>query len=165
MKYLLLIVYFILLNLSCTQAFSQKILTLNKPGYPNRIRYYENQEISFKLKGEKVVHTGLITQLNDTMFLLNTIFPVKISDITMVVDYKKGAGARFFSKVTLAAGLLYLGLGAANSLIFGSPPGAEGRFLVVSGALIGTSFLLKPFCVRKYRINKNRYLKVIDVTI
>ena len=145
---------------------AQRVLTLNKPGMVNRIRYYEKNEISFKLRGEHIVHTGNITHLNDSSFLLNELYPIRVNDISMVIDYKKGYWARFLHRLTLTAGIMYYGIGTANRLIFkDSPPVFEGKFVLTSLAMVGGSFLFTPFTCRKYRINKNRYLKVLDVSI
>jgi hypothetical protein len=146
---------------------AQKILTLNKPWPVYRIRYYENQQISFKLKGENIIHTGLIMQLTDSNFLLNDLYPVPIKDITMVIDYDKGYWFRFLHKVTLTAGLFFAAIGTVNIIFAKETPPADGiaRMYITSAALVGSSFIFKHFSVRKYRINKNRYLKVLDVTI
>jgi len=160
-----LCVWLLLFSIGIMQAHAQKILTLNKNGPVKRIRYQEKEQISFKLKGEKIVHTGWIGSLTDSTFLLNDLMPVRVSDITMVIDYEKGRGFRFLHKLALAAGIMYYGIGTANRIIFREEPVFEKRFVITSAALIAGSFAFKPFTVRKYRINKYRYLKVLDVTI
>jgi hypothetical protein len=155
---------FILLFIHTNNSVAQKILTLTKPGIINRIRYYENNEISFKLKGEHIVHTGNITQLNDSSFLLNNMYPVRVDAIRMIIDYKKGRWARFFHRLLLTGGIFYYAVGTANRIIIHYPV-FEKNFLITSAGITGSSFLFTPFTSRRYRINKYRYLKVIDVTI
>lgn len=157
---------FLFFLLSGNLVYGQKILTLNKPGPVTRIRYYEQAEISFKLTGENIVHTGRITHLTDSTFLLNELYPITLQNIRMVINYKKGRTARFLHKAFLGGGIMYFGIGTVNRIIDKDAPSLfEGRFLITSAALIGASFIFTPFSNRKYKINKNRYLKVIDVTI
>ena len=154
------------LCISLAPLHAQKILTLNKPGPVTRIRYYENDEISFKLKGENIVHTGKITQLTDSNFLLNELYPIPIQNISMVIDYKKGYWFRVLYKITLTAGIFLAGIGTFNIIVTPDVPSyAVARVYITSAALVGSSFIFKHYSVRKYRINRNRYLKVLDVTI
>lgn len=146
-------------------SFAQKVLTLTKPGIVNRIRYAENNEISFKLKGEHIIHTGKITFLTDSSFLLNELYPIPLNNIAVVVDYKKGRWARFLHRLTLTAGIMYNGIGTANRLIFNdAPPVFEPKFMLLSLGMIGGSFIFTPFISRRYKLNSTRYLKVLDVT-
>ncbi len=143
---------------------AQKILTLNFTASSRRIRYLEGQEISFKMNGQRIVHTGKITQLGDTSFLLNEIMPVPIGDIRMILNYKSRYWAKFFHKLTFSAGILYTGIGIINRLIISdAPPILEEQFIYTGAGLTGGSFLFRLFYPAKYRIGKARYLKVLDV--
>ena len=156
-----ILLLFLLLS---AEVSAQKMLTLNFTASSRRIRYQEGQEISFKMKGQRITHTGKITHLSDSSFLLNEIMPVPVGEIRMIVDYKNRYWAKFFHRATLSAGILYTGIGIINRLIIrDAPPILEEQFVYTGAGLTGGSFLFRLFYPARYRIGKARYLKVLDI--
>ncbi|MEO8149565.1 MAG: hypothetical protein ABI723_18140 [Bacteroidia bacterium] len=147
------------------QTHAQKFLTLTKPGFNNRLRYHTGDVVGFKLKSDNRKYKGPIAFVTDSMVAINDSSTILLSDVKVFYDYEKGAGARFGSKLLLTAGIFYGVIVLVNGSLAHSGDLKNNTNAVVIGSLIGGGLLLLPFTHRRFKINHNRWLKVIDVTI
>ncbi len=146
-------------------ASAQKYLTLTKPGFNNRIRYQTGDVVGFKLKSDNKKYKGPIAFVTDSMVGINDSVMIMLSDVKVFYDYEKGAGARFGSRLLLSAGLVYGIVVLVNGSLANSGDLQSSTNAIVIGSLIGGGLILIPFSHRKFKINKNRWLKVMDVSI
>jgi hypothetical protein len=160
-KMLLLFCFSFLIN----HSYSQKFLTLTKPGFNNRLRYHTGDVVGFKLKSDNKKYKGPIAFVTDSMVGINDSAMILLSDVKVFYDYEKGAGARFGSRLLLSAGLLYGVIILINGSLAHSGDLQNSTNAVVVGSLIGGGLILLPFTHRRFKINKNRWLKVMDVSI
>lgn len=147
------------------QLHAQKYLTLTKPGFNNRIRYQTGDVVGFKLKSDNKKYKGPIAFVTDSMVGINDSVMIMLSDVKVFYDYEKGAGARFGSRLLLSAGLVYGVVVLVNGSLANSGDLQSSTNAIVIGSLIGGGLILIPFSHRKFKINKNRWLKVMDVSI
>jgi len=154
----------IIILIGCVKGYSQNILILDKPGKVNRIRYYTGDLIHLKTHDREKLY-GEIEIIKDSSFVVNRQ-EIKLSEVKYIQNTKRHKGWDFLSGVSLTAGLGYFILDSGNKLING-----EGREIANSRMVVTTSIFMGVFLVsnrianRKYRINKNRKLKIINLDI
>lgn len=144
---------------------AQKFLALTKPGFNSRLRFYEGDKVGFKLNGERHIYKGHISYCTSTAVMLADSLPIQLKDVAVFYDYEHGAAARFGSTLLLTAGIFYSAIVLINGGLAHSGDLQNSNNAIVIGSLIGGGLLLYPFGHRHYRLNKNKRLSIIDVTI
>ncbi len=162
MKKVLLLFFFIFL---CSNLMAQKFLALTKPGLHSRLRFYEGDKVGFKLKGEKHIYNGQISYCTTTAVMLADSIPIQLADVAVFYDYEHGAAARFGSTLLLTAGIFYGAIVLINGGLAHSGDLQNSNNAIVIGSLLGGGLLLYPFGHRHYKLNSNKRLSIIDVTI
>ncbi len=137
-------------------------LSVEKPGRIKRMRFYVGEPITVTFKGSKERQTCTITKIKkDTLELSNAVVPLdKIAKITL---YKKGKWRDMASLYLPVAGLLYF-VGDMVNPMFSGRDGFQVKpgSVIVPGVLIGTGLIIKAFSKRTLKMNKNRYLKILE---
>lgn len=162
MKKNLLYLFFIVLPLFASQAATaQKFLALDKPaGREKRLRFFEGDRLTFRLKNDPTRYSGIITRLEEqSLYIGETRVLVSDIDAVTIQNRYKDSGILNSAPYMLPlAGLIYF---AADGLNPGSR--ISSSTYIVSGSLIGTGVALKLFQKKTYRINGPRRLKIIDL--
>jgi hypothetical protein len=153
----------LILLLFSLQLKSQKILALDKPGKVKRIRYYEGDVISLKTDSGIWVRGEINRLLDSSLFIDNQ--QIHLSDIKSVQKTQKGFGWRLLAKVCINAASGYFLIDTSNRLINGDQPMVHEGTIKASGIMYGVFFISSTIGNRKYRINKNRTLKIIDISL
>jgi hypothetical protein len=138
-----------------------RFLALEKSGYRKRLRFYIGDEFHFKLKGEKLIQKGTITDIQSKGIFINGL-EVPLTEISAVILYKDSpflAQARTYLPL---AGLGYFLLDAINPVIVGR----ESLKIRTGATLIGSGFTLSGLLLhllkkRTIKLNKRKYLKTI----
>lgn len=163
----LLIVLFTLNNVFICSG--QRILVLKKSGKAKSIRFALGNAINFKLKNDKIIYSGIITQLSDSSFKLTNQEmigkEIPINTVEQIIDYKKGQGFKLISRILIYAGAGFLVVDAFNRAINSDVPFINERTVTASGILMGTGILLIPLTRKKYKIGPERTLKILDFTL
>ena len=152
---LLLLVSF--LGFSC---LGQKILVLYKPGKVKRVLFHEGDEIKVKLKDDKIL-SGVINTLNDSTFVLGGD-EVMLSRIKSVI--KERGFFKYSGKLFKIGGVFYSGITAVNSVIDPKTDFNSSAVIATTG-LLGTGFILSFFKERKYRLDRQCSLRILNVTM
>ncbi|MTI22195.1 hypothetical protein E1176_14280 [Fulvivirga sp. RKSG066] len=149
-----LLVVLLLISLS---AFSQRYLVLKRRNHVLH-QFAPGDDISFKLKGEKVFNNGLIIGFSDNSIKLhyNEISFDEIEKIKL--PYRDSHFISLFSGLAVTGGVLFIGLDQANQLLVqGNGLGPSEETLMISGGLIGTGLLLQLFVKKKFKITGRKY--------
>lgn len=142
-------------------ASAQKFLALDKPaGREKRLRFFEGDRLTFRLKNDPTRYSGIITHLEDqSLYIGDTrVLLSDIDAITIRNRYKDSGILNSAPFILPLAGLIYF---AADGLNPGSKI-SSGTY-IVSGSLIGTGVIIKLFQKKTYRIDGTRRLKIIDL--
>ncbi|HQV00683.1 MAG: hypothetical protein JNK61_02535 [Bacteroidia bacterium] len=148
-----------------SQANAQRFLALTKPGFNNRIRYYEGSRVGFKLINDKQVFKGNIMGFTNQGVLLNDSLLIPVQDVVAFYDYEHHRLPKFLSRLFISAGLVYGTVVLVNGTLANSGDLQNSNNAIVVGSLLGVGVILLPFAQRKYKLNDKRWIKIIDVTI
>jgi len=159
-------IFICLLVISGTSLSAQRVLLLERTGQTKSDRLSEGDELTFRMRGDKFWQQGLISELRPD------IQAMVINDRYIMleeVDALKFSGSRFANGVGLS--LITFGVGWSAFAVVGyntdgNPETNYGQFdLAVTLTAVGTGFLLRRlFASRKFRLNKRRRLRVVDLT-
>ena len=159
MKFLYLVLAFFLL--AALPLHAQKVLQMEKRGKVKTKKFYLGEEIIFRLKGSKAWYNDIMIDIKveENIIVFSERF-VKVSDITMIKKYRRGA--------KIAEGSLYsFGLSWLGFSLLGTLDGVPLNDLAwkVPTSSVGLGFLIRRiFNVKKYRIGKKRKLRVLDLS-
>jgi hypothetical protein len=139
----------------------QKYLVLDKPGRVKRIRFYVGDEISFRLTGDRMVITDQITAVTDTSIVIrNTHVPIReISAIIIRYDNNLLNQAIYFLP---RAGIVFFLADTINPLLNWGELRVSRWGVTVGGSMVASSFVLRAFRTRTYRINDSRRLRTLE---
>lgn len=160
---------YLLLLIMCffaCKAQSNRFLALEieKINTTKRIKYFEKDEILFKVKGSHKKYRGIITALSDSAMQLDNQKLIYFTNITKVVvdnsNYLTRAGSAFL----IGAGAGFVALDSFNNLINGDRPVIKPLSIEISTGLLSAGYIIRFFERKRYRINSRHRLKFIDDT-
>lgn len=143
-----------------SNSFSQKTLDMtyfSVFGKEKNFQFFNNNEFSYRLKGELLYRTHKLTNMQDSFLVFDNEEIVKLSQIRSI----RIKGIKLH-KWFYAAGLWFTGLDIAHNLVVSETPIIKGRALMISGIIIGAGTILKYFQDKHVRITKNTVLRIID---
>ena len=161
------ILYFIFFVFSIELvAQSNKFMSLDieHRSTTNRIKYYINDEIIFKLKGGKKKHKGIITDVNDTALILDSKRLILYKNINKILVDNSNYLTRAASSFLIGCGAGYVGLDAFNNAINGTKPILRLLDIEIGAGLVIIGETIKILSIRRYKINKKHHIKFIDDT-
>jgi hypothetical protein len=137
-------------------------LSLEKPGRTKRIRFYTGDYLTVTFEGSKErqkIQLGKITSTHAEVF--DT--PLDLSKISSVTLYNqsrlRASGATFLP----LGGLLFFLADMINPIFSGREPfQVRQGSIIVPSVLIGSGLFLKAFAKHKLKMNKNRYLRILE---
>ncbi|NBA77839.1 hypothetical protein GOQ04_19940 [Emticicia sp. ODNR4P] len=135
-------------------------------GYGQKLRFFEESDISFQLIGKNMRFTGRIEQITDSTFFFtdedsHITSEIALKDIDMIFSpyrhipfVSKGAG-------TIAAGgVMFSVIDVLNQVQRNQPVKLSPGLLAFSGLCIGIGLIAKPLSYPKYKISQKRRLVV-----
>lgn len=148
--------------ISTSSLFAQKILAFDKSGKVKRVRYYQGELIKLNLTtGERIF--GTIERIQDSSFIVHGK-TIKLTQVTRVYNTQKLAGFKLFSKFFLFGGIAYLPLVTTNRAINNDDPIVSKQAAIISGSMLATGIIFKTIANKSYKISAKRPLKIIDLT-
>jgi hypothetical protein len=149
----------------CSSLQAQKFLALTKTGINTRLRFYEGDKVGFKLKGENHIYKGTISYCGTTSVMLSDSINIQLPDVAVFYDYEHRRAAKFGSSLLITAGVFYSAIVLINGALADSGELKNKNNAIAVGCMIGGGLILLPFANRHYKLNSNRRLSIIDVTI
>ena len=128
-----------------------------------RIRFYQNDEISFRLEGSRRFFTHAITFIGDSSIVLDGNWILPLSEIDKVKINRASHLLHTFSRFLVDCGIGFFVLDSFNSLTNGDQL-LKTQVIEESSGLILSGLILQRVMIRKYKINSRRTLKIIDVS-
>ncbi|MGZ3901282.1 MAG: hypothetical protein ACXVNM_06105 [Bacteroidia bacterium] len=156
----IIFIFFIVISL---QVFSQKSLQIlyARFGKVKKFEFFINDLMEYKLKGKRFFHENKIVNLQDSLILFENDSVIKLSELKAIRIHRGGHLARTLQEVFFIGGVGFIALNTANNAINSTSPLIDNRAVYISGALVGTSLLIRLFSTHHIRINKNKSLKII----
>lgn len=158
-RILSVLLFLFLVNIS--GAYAQKFLVLDKYG-KKRIKLSVGDEIYFKQKENKSLYHDYIRGFGDSTITIAS------RDIEMEMDefdafYFKNHAAIYASTGTAFIGGGFLFASLVHPLV-SNPFYNQQESLVIGATFIGTSLIFKALKWKKFKVNKNARVRVLDTT-
>lgn len=160
LKYKVVLLLFILMG-SFNSIEAQKILALDLIGNKlKRIKYYEGDQMAIKVKNDNVIYKGELNAISDSSFYINSNY-VALDSVEAIIKSSKMAKGLSLGAFTAAA---VTGVFSALNVALNDGGSNQSNPYLIPAVFTGIGVALLPFWKRTYRLNKNRILKVIDLS-
>ena len=157
-----LILFLIFISSVFSTAFSQKILVLDLlGGRSKRIKYNSGDYISIRVLNDKTIYKGYLEVISDTAFYVNDNY-IHLDSLSEIIKYNK-APKLISMNAFFVGGILGILSGFNNGLTKGDVFPEDGSYIVPL-SFIGLGAVFLPFYRKTYKINKNRIIKILDLT-
>lgn len=156
---------FLLLTGFLYQVRAQKSLQIIRStfGAVKKYEVYVNEDLEYKLKGHLFYHSNKIANLQDSSIVFENDSVIKLSKIKAIRIHKGGHLGKTFQEAFFIAGIGFIALNTTNNAINDSSPLIDNKAVYISGALVGTSILMRVLLTRHIRINKTVTLRINDI--
>lgn len=137
----------------------RRFLVLEKNGINKRIRFYEGQELQFKLKGDVVRNKTIIQKIEEKSIIIQDV-NIDLADFQSVRINTSSYYPNLFKFATLVGGAGYLGLDLVNN-----GPEMTKQSFITPAIFLGTHLLLRLFYPnnKTYQLGRKKYLKTIII--
>ncbi len=153
----LLVIIFLLMG---TGTIAQQYLILQKQGGIKNYKYRTGDQIMFSLPGNENVFSGELTLIGDSTFVLDNTLEINIKAVQSI--YRTRHFFRWFSKVLVMAGVVYIGVEAVNGVINNDSPMISKQTAIAASVMVGTGLILNVFKTRKFKIGDKYHLKILN---
>jgi len=161
------ILLFILIVFSAgISAQSNRFLSLDIEHLSNtkRIKFYEGDQIIFKLKGSRYKYKGTLVWVNDSSIIMDSTKTFLIKNIRKILVDKSNHLTRAAATFISGCGVGYMGLDAFNNIINSDTPILRWLDVEIGVGLVVVGRAFKVLAIKRYKINKKHRLKFIDDT-
>lgn len=151
----------------CYPAPAQKSLAIDAftLGHFKRFHIYQNEEMTFKLKGSSHLRKHIIMDMEDSVLYIETGESIRLDRIKSIIIDRSNLLTRMLAKAFRAAGIGYIGLDVFNSYRNGDVPVFKERVLVAGAALFIVGEIIHVANKRKLRPGRHTTLKIIDLRL
>lgn len=156
-----LLILFGLLIAAPAIIHGQKHLIVEKIGRFRHFTYKKSDRIILRTRLNDVLIDGEITEIRDTILIIDEDWEVNFSEISEV--YKVRKFYPWLSFVLVQAGLAYFTVSSINRAINHEYPVVDGHTAAVSGGILLGAVAAYALKIKKIRLDKGKWkLKVLD---
>jgi len=157
---------FALFVLTAASLQAQKTLILEKRGTTKTKRFYEGDEITYRLKGEKVWETATIIRMipEQNILVLDKLY-IKVDEIDALLKIKTRRRANGLGAQLYVFGTAWAAYTAIDDLVVSERETDWEAAAYVAGTsfLVGTILRLLPK-TKTIKLGKKRRLRLLDLT-
>jgi hypothetical protein len=137
-------------------------LSLEKPSGKRRVRYYQGDELHFKLKGDKYIYHTRISDFQADGIIINEAL-IPLSQIKSIIVYNRSGLFKQAKRLIPKAGIVFIALDMVNPIITrGENLKVQTQSVLIGGAITAAGLALNLFNKRTYHLNKVRYLRILE---
>lgn len=160
------LLFFVFFVLTLAALHGQKTLILEKRGTTKTKRFYEGDDITYRLKGEKTWETATIVRMipGQNILVLDKIY-VKIDEIDALLKYKSRRRTTGLGSQLYVFGTAWVAYTAIDDLVVSERTTDWEAAAYVGGTsfLVGTLLQLLPK-KKTIKLGKKRRLRLLDLT-
>lgn len=163
MKLLLLLFCF-----SCwCPAPAQKSLAIDvfTLGHFKRFHIYQNEEMTFKLKGSSHKYRHTLVNMEDSVLYIETGESIRLDRIKSIIIDRSNFLTRMLGSGLRTAGIGYIGIDAFNSYRNGDVPVFKERVLIAGATLLVVGEVIHIANKRRLRPGRNTRLQIMDLSL
>jgi hypothetical protein len=160
----MVIIFSLVLSLVGSETWAQRSLEITKRGLL-KSHYYTIQEgeiLSLKIKGDHQYQRHKITFLSDSLLILENGVEIRYTDLKRIkIDLDRhllGTFRQFFFRM----GIGFFPLNTLNNLITENRPIVQESALLISGACLTVSAILRGFAYKRIKINNHLGFRLIE---
>lgn len=163
MKLLLLLFCF-----SCwCPAPAQKSLAIDvfTLGHFKRFHIYQNEEMTFKLKGSSHKYRHTLVDMEDSVLYIETGESIRLDRIKSIIIDRSNFLTRMLASGLRTAGIGYIGIDVFNSYRNGDVPVFKERVLIAGATLFVVGEVIHIANKRRLRPGRNTRLQIMDLSL
>lgn len=163
MKMLLIIA----LVTSLGKLWSQKSLAVDvfTLGHFKRFHIYQNEEMTFKLKGSSHKYRHTLVDMEDSVLYIETGESIRLDQIKKIIIDRSNFLTRMLASGFRVAGIGYIGIDAFNNSINAEAPVFKERVLLVGAGLFVIGEIIHMANKRRLRPGRNTRLLIMDLSL
>ena len=139
-------------------------LEIERKSTTKRIKFFVLDKLTFKMQGDKRKYSGIITELNDSSFVINNKFQISYKNLSKIIVDNSNYLTRSASSFLIGCGAGYVALDALNNLINNNKPTLRLLNVEIGASLVAVGAAIKILSYKRYKINKKHRIKFIDDT-
>jgi hypothetical protein len=120
--------------------------------------------LQYKVNDERKYWKDRIVSFGDSTIVFTTGQSVGFSQLRKIKLRNPNHLIKVFKSVFIMAGILFIIVDTSNNAILGRDQLVNEKSVLISAALIGTGLLLRRAAIIKLRINKDKTLRVINLS-
>jgi len=161
----------LLLILFCFGCFNfgvaQKTLVLDvfTLGHFKRVHFYQDESITYKVKGKHHKETHTIIDMEDSILYIETGESIRLDQIKRIIIDRSNFLTRMLASGLRIAGIGYIGLDAFNNVLNSESPVFKERVLVTGAILLVVGEVIHIANKRRVRIGRNKRLQILDFSL
>lgn len=159
-------ILFLGLLLMSTDLLAQKYLVLEKMGTRKRFEYSIGSTFAFQLKGEDFFRSGTITDLVDSIIVLDyTFFNIKNVEAVNIRGREKSRVNASPYPITLvtAGAILFLGDLFNETIVEGNSASLDKGITIASSSMVGVGLLWMFLRNDTRKLKRNWRLRIVDI--
>jgi hypothetical protein len=146
-------------------CFSQVLeISFVKSGKLKKYHIAVGDVLQYKVSGERKYWKDRVASFGDSAIVFTTGQFVEFKQINTVKLRSPNRLIRVFKSVFIKAGILFIIVDSVNNAILGREPLVNEKSVLISAALMGTGLLLRRAAIIKLRINKDKTLRVLNLS-
>jgi hypothetical protein len=156
----------ILLVCVCSSALAQNTLEIDIVRFNTlkTVQLYTGSPLEYKVKGEQRYRLQKMVALHDSLIIFEDDSSISLSQIKAIKLRNANHLYPLFSGFFITGGVLFVGLDTFNNLINGQPKIVDERAVIVGASLITLGLLVKQMAIKRVRIGKHRFLRILDLS-
>ena len=158
--------FFLFLSLTANvDCFSQKTLKIvfTRFGQVKRYDIHVDEMLEYKLKGQFFYHQNKIVNLEDSFIVFSNDEAVELNQLKVVRVNRGNYVITKFRKFFIRGGLIFFVLNTFNNNYNHIQPVIDEKAALIATGLIGTGLILREMGLKRIRITKRKYLKIVDL--
>ncbi len=151
----------------CYSGLSQKSLVADvfTLGHFRRFHIYQNEEMTFKLKGSSHKYRHTLVDMEDSVLYIETGESIPLGHIKSIIIDRSNFLTRMLASGFRVAGIGYIGIDAFNNSINGETPLFKERVLVAGAGLFALGEIIHLLNKKTIRPGKHTTLKILDLSL
>lgn len=134
-------------------------------GHFKRFHIYQNEEITFKLKGSSHKYRHTLVDMEDSVLYIETGESIRLDRIKSIIIDRSNFLTRMLASGFRTAGIGYIGIDVFNSYRNGDVPVFKERVLFAGAALFVVGEVIHIANKRRLRPGRHTSLKILDLSL
>ncbi len=134
-------------------------------GHFKRFHIYQNEEMTFKLKGSSHKYRHTLVDMEDSVLYIETGESIRLDRIKSIIIDRSNFLTRMLASGLRTAGIGYIGIDVFNSYRNGDVPVFKERVLIAGATMFVVGEVIHIANKRRLRPGRNTRLQIMDLSL